>query len=123
MNIPQGLPKVKADSVKLKQVMLNLVSNAIKFTEEGEVLVSAVREDGFVRLSVEDSGVGIKKADMEHIFDQFRQADGTSTRKFGGTGLGLAISKKIVEMHGGRIWVESRVGEGSAFYFTVPVAS
>jgi signal transduction histidine kinase len=102
-------------------VLLNLVGNAIKFTEVGEVSVRVTADDGVFTVAVSDTGPGIAEADQQKIFEEFQQADSTSTRKQGGTGLGLAIAKKIIDMHGGRIWVESRPEQGATFWFTLPV--
>jgi signal transduction histidine kinase len=111
----------RGDERRLTQVLLNLVGNAIKFTEVGEVRVEVTTTDGAFLVSVCDTGPGIAAADQEKIFEEFQQADSSSTRKKGGTGLGLSIAKRIIEMHGGRIWVESTLGKGSTFWFTVPV--
>jgi signal transduction histidine kinase len=111
----------RGDERRLAQVLLNLVGNAIKFTEVGEVRVEVRVADGAFLVSVSDTGPGIAAADQEKIFEEFQQADSSSTRKKGGTGLGLSIAKRIIEMHGGRIWVESSLGKGSTFWFTVPV--
>jgi signal transduction histidine kinase len=100
----------------------NLVGNAIKFTDNGEVVIRASAANVSFNLSVADTGPGIAETDQAKLFQEFQQADTSVTRKKGGTGLGLAISKSIVEMHGGKIWVESRVGQGSTFFFTVPKA-
>nr|QGF22317.1 sensory transduction histidine kinase [uncultured bacterium] len=111
----------KGDEQRITQVLLNLVGNAIKFTEAGEVKVEAtVFNDTFV-VYVSDTGPGLSEADQQKIFEEFHQVDASSTRKKGGTGLGLSIAKKIVEMHGGRIGVESTLGKGSTFSFTLPV--
>jgi signal transduction histidine kinase len=111
----------KGDEQRIAQVLLNLLGNAIKFTEDGEVIVKAsVSNETFV-ISVSDTGPGLSEGDQKSIFEEFHQADGSSTREKGGTGLGLSISKKIVEMHGGRIWVDSFLGKGSTFRFTLPV--
>ena len=99
---------------------MNLVGNAIKFAEIGDVRVEVGSTDGSFLVSVSDNGPGIAPADQERIFEEFQQVDGSSSRAKGGTGLGLAIAKRIVEMHGGRIWVESKVGAGSTFTFTLP---
>ncbi len=111
----------KADEQRIAQVILNLVGNAIKFTDEGEVKIEATVSDGRFLVSVSDTGPGLADVDQQKIFEEFQQADGSNTRKKGGTGLGLSISKKIIEMHGGRIWVESTLGKGSTFRFTLPV--
>jgi len=100
---------------------LNLLSNAIKFTPEGgRIEVRAKQVDGSVEISVSDTGVGIAPEDQEAIFEEFRQV-GTADKKVEGAGLGLALSRKFVELHGGRIWVESQVGVGSTFAFTIPM--
>ena len=121
VRVPSDLPPGRGDSRRIAQVLLNLVGNAIKFTEAGEVRVAVTVSDGMFVVSVADTGPGISEADQVRIFEEFQQADSSSTRKKGGTGLGLAIAKRIVEMHGGRIWVESALGQGSTFRFTVPV--
>jgi CheY-like chemotaxis protein len=114
------MPRVMADSDRLQQVLVNLLSNAIKFSEpHTQVTVSAGQEAGEVWVKVQDQGPGIPKDHMNQIFEKFHRVDNASTRKTGGTGLGLAICKAIVEEHGGRIWVESEVGKGSAFTFTL----
>jgi signal transduction histidine kinase len=101
--------------------LLNLVGNAIKFTETGEVGIKAAAANGAFQIAVVDTGPGIPLEHQQRIFDEFQQVDSSSTRKKGGTGLGLSISKKIIELHGGRIWVESEPGKGSTFRFTLPV--
>ncbi len=111
----------KGDQQRISQVFLNLVGNAIKFTEAGEVRVEATASNDNFVVSVSDTGPGLSEADKQMIFEEFHQVDGSSTRKKGGTGLGLSIAKRIVEMHGGRIWVESTEGKGSTFWFTLPV--
>jgi hypothetical protein len=102
-------------------VLLNLVSNAAKFTDRGFIRVEARVEGDFVVISVSDSGIGIPPEKLPHIFEAFTQVDASPSRKYGGTGLGLTISKSFVELHGGRIWVESEVGKGSTFTFTLPI--
>jgi signal transduction histidine kinase len=109
------------DERRIAQVLLNIVGNAIKFTDKGEIAVRALAMNGSFTVSVSDSGPGISAADQTRIFDEFQQADNSLTRKKGGTGLGLSIAKRIVELHDGRIWVESTLGQGSTFYFTLPV--
>jgi signal transduction histidine kinase len=105
----------------LAQVLLNLVGNAIKFTDTGGVAIKAAEVDGSFTVSVHDTGPGIAPSDQQKIFEEFKQADNSVTKRKGGTGLGLSIAKRIIEMHGGRIWVESELGKGSTFAFTVPV--
>jgi signal transduction histidine kinase len=122
VELQPNLPRAHGDERKLTQVLLNLVGNAIKFTDEGEVAIKAAAANGSITVSVRDSGPGITEADQAKIFQEFQQADSAVTREKGGTGLGLTISKRIVELHGGCIWVESRPGEGSTFSFTLPVA-
>lgn len=121
IRMPPDLPPGKGDQRRITQVLMNLVGNAIKFAESGEVRVEAKAADGSFLVSVSDSGPGIAPADQERIFEEFQQVDGSSSRAKGGTGLGLAIAKRIIEMHGGRIWVESKVGAGSTFTFSLPV--
>jgi len=115
------LPAGHGDGRRLTQVVINLVGNAIKFTDVGEVVITGWATDGAFHLSVRDTGPGISAADQGKLFQEFQQADNAITRKKGGTGLGLAISKRIVEMHGGKIWVESQLGHGSTFSLTLPV--
>jgi PAS domain S-box-containing protein len=122
VEIDPNLPLVQADRIRVQQIMNNLISNAVKFTDEGGIKVRAEQQDGMVMFSVTDSGMGIPKAKQDLIFERFRQADQSSTRRAGGTGLGLAITRQLVEMHGGTIWVESEEGVGSTFAFTLPVA-
>jgi signal transduction histidine kinase len=121
IELPQKLPAAHGDERRLTQVLLNLVGNAIKFTDKGEVAIKAAAANGSVTLSVRDTGPGIAEADQRKIFEEFQQADSSITKEKGGTGLGLAISKQIVEMHGGRLCVESSLGHGSTFSFTVPI--
>jgi signal transduction histidine kinase len=121
LTVDERLEEIRADERKVRQVVLNLLSNAIKFTpESGRIEVRAVPMDGSVEVSVSDTGVGIAAEDQEAIFEEFRQV-GTAAKKVEGTGLGLALSRKFVELHGGRIWVESELGAGSTFTFTIPM--
>jgi signal transduction histidine kinase len=115
------MPKGHGDERRLTQVILNLVGNAIKFTDTGEVTIKASSTNGSFTVAVRDTGPGISKADQSKIFEEFQQADNSATKKKGGTGLGLSISRRIVEMHGGRLWVESEPGRGSVFSFSLPV--
>ncbi len=119
--VPTDLTIGKGDEQRIAQVLLNLIGNAIKFTEKGEVRVEVVVSNQTFLVSVSDTGLGLSEADQKRIFEEFQQSDGSSTRKKGGTGLGLFIAKRIVEIHGGRIWVESTLGKGSTFWFTLPV--
>ena len=121
VDVPPGLPVGRGDERRITQVLLNLVGNAIKFTDAGEVAVRVAVRDGMFVASVADTGPGIREEDRQKIFEEFQQVDSSSTKIKGGTGLGLAIAKRIVEMHGGRIWVESTVGKGSTFFFSIPV--
>ncbi len=122
-DMPADLPLVEADRAKLRRVLVNLISNAIKFTGRGgEISVRAVREDGEVRVAVSDTGVGIAPEDVARLFDKYEQARSRATRGEKGTGLGLYITKQLVELHGGEIKVESELGKGSTFSFTLPAA-
>jgi signal transduction histidine kinase len=121
VDTPPDLPRGRGDERRLTQVLLNLVSNAIKFTDSGAVSIRAQIEDGSFVVAVSDTGVGIAPEHRERIFEEFQQVDTSSTRRKGGTGLGLAIARRIVELHGGRIWVESTPGQGSTFTFTLPL--
>jgi signal transduction histidine kinase len=119
--LQDDMPKAHGDARRVSQVLLNLVGNAIKFTETGEVEIRAARDKGQFVLTVRDTGPGIAEADQERIFGEFQQIDNSNTRKQGGTGLGLAISKRMVEMQGGTISVESVLGQGSTFRVALPV--
>jgi signal transduction histidine kinase/methyl-accepting chemotaxis protein len=120
-DIPSDLPPLKTDRDKLKQILLNLLSNAAKFTEYGEIHVSARQENGTLRLAISDTGIGMKKEALDHIFEEFSQAEKTTASKYGGTGLGLAIVKKFTNLMGGDIVVESEEGKGSRFTITIPM--
>jgi signal transduction histidine kinase len=121
MTVDERVGQVQGDARKIRQVLLNLLSNAIKFTPEGgRIGVEARSVDGFVEVSVSDTGVGIAPEDQEAVFEEFRQV-GTADKKVEGTGLGLALSRKFIELHRGRIWLESQVGVGSTFTFSIPV--
>jgi signal transduction histidine kinase len=121
LEVPSDLPRAHGDERRLSQVLLNLVGNAIKFTDTGEVAMKASSINGSYTIAVKDTGPGIAEADQAKIFEEFQQSESTHTKAKGGTGLGLAIAKRIVEMHGGRLWVESQLGSGSTFFFTVPL--
>jgi len=119
-DVAKSLPIGLGDEQRLTQVLLNLVGNAIKFTDAGEVRVSAKAVNGHFAVTVADTGPGIPEEHQVRIFEQFHQVDSSNTKAKGGTGLGLAIAKQIVEMHGGRIWVESTLGKGSTFQMEIP---
>jgi signal transduction histidine kinase len=121
VELPDDLPVAHGDERRLTQVLLNLVGNAIKFTDAGEVVIRAGAANGHYTLSVQDTGPGIRPSDQVKIFEEFQQADGSSTKAKGGTGLGLSIAKRIVNLHGGRIWVSSEPGNGSTFFIDVPI--
>ena len=121
VEIADGMPNGRGDERRLTQVLLNLVGNAIKFTDEGAIRIAARANNGIFAVEVADTGPGIPEAERGRIFEEFHQVDNSNTKKKGGTGLGLAIAKRIIELHRGRIWVESQVGRGSTFHFEVPV--
>jgi signal transduction histidine kinase len=119
--VATSLPIGLGDEQRLTQVLLNLVGNAIKFTDAGEVCITAAASNGHFAISVTDTGPGIPVEHQARIFEQFHQVDSSNTKAKGGTGLGLAIAKQIVEMHGGRIWVESTLGKGATFQMELPI--
>jgi len=119
--MPADLPPLKSDRDKLKQIVLNLLSNSAKFTEKGEIKVAAARDDGMLRLTVSDTGIGMNAEALKYIFDEFRQVDMSTTRKYGGTGLGLAIVRRLAQLLGGDITVASEEGKGSQFTVTLPM--
>ncbi len=121
IELATGPEKIYGDREKIERILLNLLSNAVKFTPVGGMVsIKAETNDQGLVVQVKDTGLGIKKEDQQYIFDAFRQVDGSTTRAYKGTGLGLAIAKKYVDLHGGFIWVESDLGKGSTFYFTIP---
>lgn len=121
VNIPENLPYIMGDNDKLIQVFINLISNAVKFTETGNVTIELTAVNSAIKVAVKDTGCGIDVADIEQVFEKFKQVGNTLTNKPQGTGLGLPICKEIIQHHGGSIWVESQVGVGSTFYFTLPL--
>jgi len=121
IDLEDNLPAIKFDRDRITQVLDNILNNAIKFTEKGSVTIITRKKDNFIQVSVEDTGSGIRREDITKLFTRFEQLEKGIERKPGGAGLGLAISKEIVEMHKGKIWVESEFGRGSTFYFTLPV--
>jgi signal transduction histidine kinase len=121
--LPAELPPVKGDATRIRQVLLNLLGNAVKYTDEGRIMLRiADTGRGFIQVSVIDTGIGIQEKDFEMIFEEFRQTEEAFALRKQGTGLGLPISKKFIELHGGKMWVESEVGRGSTFHFTLPIA-
>ena len=120
VDVPPDMPAGHGDERKLTQVLLNLVGNAIKFTDAGEVAIKVAPANGSFSVAVHDTGPGIPAADQDKLFEEFQQADNSITKVKGGTGLGLAIARRIIEMHGGRLWVDSSPGNGSVFTFEIP---
>lgn len=120
LDIDEGLKPVQADRTRLRQILWNIIGNAIKFTEKGSVTISLQAQPNYVLCSVRDTGIGIKEDQRMTVFEQFRQIDGGLNRAAGGTGLGMPITRKLVELHGGEIWIESVYGQGSTFLFTIP---
>ena len=124
MNCQTELPPVRGDANSLQEVLQNLLDNALQYTPAGgKIEVSALSTDGRVVVTVADTGIGIPQAEQERIFERFYRVDAARSREAGGTGLGLSIARHIMEAHGGRLWVESAVGEGSRFHFSIPIAS
>ena len=120
-HVPPDLPRIYVDGTRIRQVLLNLLSNAGRFTERGGVTVEVVRQDHEVVISVRDTGPGIARDDQGRLFEPFQQLDGSIRRQHSGSGLGLSISQRFVEMHGGRMWLESELGVGTTFYFSLPI--
>lgn len=121
VKLEENLPDVIFDKDKITQVLMNLVNNAVKFTDKGSIIISTVKYKDFIRVSVEDTGIGIEKENMPKLFHKFEQLGGVKERKVEGTGLGLAISREIIIKHRGMIWAESEPGKGTIFYFSLPV--
>jgi signal transduction histidine kinase len=123
MELDPDLEYLQVDPLRFKQIFFNLLSNAIKFSKPqgGNITIISKKEKGMAKFIVSDTGIGIQPENIDKLFKEFGQADARISRKYGGTGLGLAITKKLVELHGGEIHVESRYGEGSTFSFTIPV--
>jgi signal transduction histidine kinase len=120
--LPEAMPAVRADPLRLQQVLWNLLANAIKFTpRHGRVIVRLEREPERYLVSVEDDGIGIPEDELPHVFERFRQADGSTTRRHSGMGIGLALARSLVELHGGTIWADSQPGHGSRFTFSLPI--
>ena len=124
IDVPPGLPPMRGDAGLLRDVLQNLIDNAIQYTPPGgRIQVSAVAHEHEIVITVSDTGIGIPLADQERIFERFYRVDAARSREAGGTGLGLSIAKHIVEVHGGRLWVESEVGMGSKFFFAIPCSN
>jgi two-component system, OmpR family, phosphate regulon sensor histidine kinase PhoR len=122
VNLPPNLPDIAGDRRRLAEVLQNLLDNAIQYTlPGGQIIVSAESAEKEIILTVSDTGIGIPKADQPRIFERFYRVDVARSREAGGTGLGLAIAKHLVEVHGGRLWVDSEIGQGSQFHFSVPL--
>jgi signal transduction histidine kinase len=119
--VDDDIPVAFGDGKRITQCLMNLVGNALKFSKHGRVALAVEQQGRNLLYRVSDTGIGIPKDELENIFGEFQQVDTAITREFSGTGLGLNITKKFVEMHGGRIWVESELGVGSTFFFTVPL--
>ncbi|MGK5093210.1 response regulator [Deltaproteobacteria bacterium TL4] len=120
--IPKDFPLIEADENRIEQILINLIGNAIKFTHEGHVTVSAEWKGNTARVFIKDSGIGVPEEKQKLIFESFEQGDGSTARQYGGTGLGLSVSRKLIELHHGEITVQSRVGEGSTFIFSIPLS-
>ena len=119
---PQADVNIVADQRKVKQILFNLVSNAVKFTSAGgTIVVSAVKDGEFIEVTVADTGLGVKDEDIPKLFHPFTQLESVYTKQYEGTGLGLALTRQLVELHGGRVWVKSEFGTGSRFSFTIPL--
>ena len=121
ITVPNDMPLVYGDSGRILQCLVNLAGNSLKFTKSGKVEISASHDDGKLTCCVSDTGVGIPPDKIGSLFTEFKQTDATIASEYGGTGLGLSITKKFIEMHGGRIWVESELGKGSRFIFEIPL--
>ncbi len=120
LNYSSSDDQIYADERHMSQILINLIGNAIKFTDEGSINVAAVSKGDFVEFSITDTGHGINKDDIKNIFNQFTQVDGSATRNIGGSGLGLAITKRLIELHNGQISVNSELDQGTTFKFTIP---
>jgi signal transduction histidine kinase len=119
--VPEDLPLAYGDSGRITQCLMNLAGNSLKFTKQGKVEIAVGQKDGLLTYRVSDTGMGIAPDKIGSLFTEFKQTDATIASEYGGTGLGLSITRKFIEMHGGRIWVESELGKGSSFIFEVPL--
>jgi signal transduction histidine kinase len=120
--LTSNLKKVRADSVRVKQVLLNLLSNALKYTKKGGVNISTSSSGSMVIVTVKDTGIGIPEEDLDKVFEAFFQVDKSNNREDYGTGLGLSISKQLIELHGGQMWLDSKPGKGTSVFFSLPLA-
>jgi signal transduction histidine kinase len=121
VSVPADIPLAYGDGGRITQCLMNLAGNALKFTRQGRVTLSVELQGQLLAYHVQDTGIGIATDKIDSLFTEFRQGDATITSEFGGTGLGLSITRKFVEMHGGRIWVDSELGKGSTFSFSIPL--
>jgi signal transduction histidine kinase len=120
--LPEPMAPVRVDPLRVQQILWNLLSNAIHFTpQQGRIVVRVEREPERYLVSVEDDGIGIPESELPHVFERFRQVDGSATRGHAGMGIGLALARSLVELHGGTIWASSVVGQGSRFTFALPI--
>jgi signal transduction histidine kinase len=119
--VPADIPLAYGDGGRITQCLMNLAGNSLKFTKAGKVEISVAERDGVLTYTVSDTGIGIPPDKIGNLFTEFKQTDATIASEYGGTGLGLSITKKFIEMHGGRIWVESEPGKGSSFIFELPL--
>jgi len=120
--MPEPMPPLRADALRLQQILWNLLANAIQFTpQRGRVVIHVDREPERYLVSAEDDGIGIPESELPHVFERFRQVDGSPTRAHAGMGIGLALARSLVELHGGAIWASSVVGQGSRFTFALPI--
>jgi signal transduction histidine kinase len=120
-SVQQDIPLAYGDAGRLTQCLMNLAGNSLKFTKTGKVEIAVARNDDILRYSVSDTGIGIPPDKIGTLFTDFKQTDATIASEYGGTGLGLSITRKFIEMHGGRVWVESELGKGSSFIFEIPL--
>lgn len=123
IDVPTTIPLIYLDRTRIRQVILNLLSNAVRFTDRGSIVLSAILRPAELLITVKDSGIGIPREELKRVFEEFHQVEGSLSRKWGGSGLGLTLSKQFVELHGGTIWVESELGIGTTFTFTLPFRS
>ena len=119
--LDDNMPRIKFDRDRITQVLMNIVNNAVKFTKQGDIIITTAKDDNIVHVCVQDTGPGVKEEDLPKLFREFEQISTGKDRKTGGTGLGLAISRQIIKEHNGEIWAESEYGKGATFHFVLPV--